>query len=63
LKFETIMLTITIVLAIALAGRLIVVPAVEETGLLQQAEEKERHVLQNARNPSIMLSLKPKKGA
>jgi hypothetical protein len=36
----TIMLTITLALAIALVAGLIVVPALEETGLLQQAEAK-----------------------
>jgi hypothetical protein len=38
------MLTITIALAIALVGRLIVVPALEETGLLQQEEAKEKEI-------------------
>jgi len=36
------MLAITLALAIALVGGLIVVPALEETGLLQQAEAKEK---------------------
>jgi len=40
LKSETIMLTVALVLAIALVGGLVVVPALEETGLLQQAEAK-----------------------
>lgn len=37
LKSETIMLTLTIALAIALVGGLVVVPAAEQIGLLQQA--------------------------
>jgi hypothetical protein len=40
MKSETIMLTIAIALALALVEGLIVVPALEETGLLQQAEAK-----------------------
>ena len=34
------MLTVALALAIALVGGLIVVPALEESGLLQQAEAK-----------------------
>ena len=34
------MLTVSLALAIALVGGLVVVPALEETGLLQQAEAK-----------------------
>ena len=36
------MLTLTLALAIALVGGLIVVPSLEEIGLLQQAEAKEK---------------------
>ena len=36
------MLTLTLALAIALVGGLVVVPVLEETELLQQAEAKEK---------------------
>ena len=36
------MLTITIALTIVLVGGLVVVPALEESGLLQQADAKEK---------------------
>ena len=36
------MLTVALALAIALIGGLVVVPVLEETGLLQQAEAKEK---------------------
>jgi hypothetical protein len=37
---KTIMLSLAIALTIALVGGLVVIPALEETGLLQQAEAK-----------------------
>lgn len=40
MKSETIMLTITLALAIVLVGGLVIVPALEETALLQQAGAK-----------------------